>query len=75
MNPTRLLYQEDAHKLSCSARVETVFSQGGKDIVVLDQTVFQPHDGTVVRDKGIIRAASGEFVVGKYSCLTILYTT
>ncbi len=69
MNPTHLLYQEDARKLSCSAQVETVFSQDGKDIVVLDQTIFQPHDDNMARDKGIILSSTGEFVVEQVQLL------
>ncbi|MFZ5954432.1 MAG: alanine--tRNA ligase-related protein [Candidatus Dependentiae bacterium] len=63
MNPTKLLYMDDFNQLYCTARVESVFSENGKDIVILDQTVFYPQGGGQPYDKGIIKSNNGEFVV------------
>lgn len=44
-------------------RVEQVFSTDGKEVVILDQTIFQPQSQASRGDKGIITSSTGEFIV------------
>lgn len=46
MFATQKLYQEDPAQLTCSAHVLDVLHDGEQTSVVLDTTVFRPHDIT-----------------------------
>ena len=45
MEPTKLLYLEDFNLLNTEARIIDVLEENGKNIVLLDQTVFYPQGG------------------------------
>ncbi|KKR89219.1 MAG: hypothetical protein UU85_C0004G0060 [Candidatus Wolfebacteria bacterium GW2011_GWA2_42_10] len=63
MQPTKLLYLEDFNLLATEAKVLEVTQENGKDIVLLDQTVFYPQGGGQPYDKGVIERPSGKFSV------------
>lgn len=56
---TKLIYLEHMDQYTCQARVEQVFSEDGRDIVVLDQTVFYPQGGGQPYDTGAITSENG----------------
>lgn len=56
---TKLLYLEDFVKIECEASVVSVTQADGKDVVVLDQTVFYPQGGGQPYDTGVIESAAG----------------
>ncbi len=60
---TQLLYLEDFVKIECEARVVSAAKIDGKDVVVLDQTVFYPQGGGQPYDTGMIESSSGKFRV------------
>lgn len=63
MEPTKLLYLEDFNLLNREAKVIDVLEENGKNIVVLDQTIFYPQGGGQPYDKGFITSVSGKFIV------------
>lgn len=63
MQPTTLLYVEDFNLFVTEAKVLEVVQENGKDIVLLEQTVFYPQGGGQPYDKGVIENASGKFSV------------
>lgn len=60
---TKLLYLEDFNLLVTEAKVLDFLQENGKDIIILDQTIFYPQGGGQPYDKGIIEAAHGKFIV------------
>lgn len=63
MSQTKLLYMEDMESLECSAFVESVESKDGKEVVILDQTVFYPQGGGQPYDRGEIYNEDTKFIV------------
>lgn len=62
MFTTKKLYEENPNLLVCSANVLDVIEEGGLSVVVLDQTVFRPHDGGG-SDIGLIESENKRFHV------------
>ena len=60
---TKLLYLENFSLLTCDAQVIAVLNEDGRDIVILDQTVFYPQGGGQPYDKGIIESPNSKFIV------------
>ncbi len=63
MSPTKLLYLEDLRLLKISVVILEVLKGNGKDVLVLDQTVFYPQGGGQPYDQGMIESANGKFLV------------
>ncbi|MBI3335802.1 MAG: hypothetical protein HY001_04890 [Candidatus Portnoybacteria bacterium] len=63
MEFTKLLYLEDFTLLEANGKVVEVTQENGRDIIVLDQTIFYPQGGGQPYDKGIIEWPSGKFFV------------
>ena len=63
MQPTKLIYLEDFNLLASDAKVLQAVQENGKEIVILDQTIFYPQGGGQPYDKGIIEGPSGKFLV------------
>lgn len=63
MELTKLLYLEDFNLLNTEAMVVGVLEENGKNIVLLDQTIFYPQGGGQPYDKGVITSVSGKFIV------------
>ncbi len=63
MSATELLYLSDFSSLEFDARVEEVFEQNGKIVVVLDRTFFYPQGGGQPYDQGSMHNKQGEFRV------------
>lgn len=63
MNSTELLYLENFNILESDAEVLDILQENGKEVVILDQTVFYPQGGGQPYDKGIIESPSGKFLV------------
>ncbi len=60
---TKLLYLENFTQLECSAKVVETLNENGKDIIILDQTIFYPQGGGQPYDTGIIKSADSQFTV------------
>lgn len=60
---TELLYLKDFTTLTCEATVVEVLNEEGRDVVVLDHTVFYPQGGGQPYDKGAITSDSANFTV------------
>jgi Ser-tRNA(Ala) deacylase AlaX len=60
---TKLLYLEDFVKTECEAWVVSITQAEGRDVIVLDQTVFYPQGGGQPYDTGMIESAGGKFLV------------
>ena len=60
---TKLLYLEDPDQVTCEADVLSVLQEAGKEIVILDATVFYPQGGGQPCDRGVIASASSRFRV------------
>ena len=65
MSNTQLLYLEDMTLLGVEAKVVAVQEEDGKQIVILDKTVFYPQGGGQPYDQGAIGGASGKFLVAE----------
>ena len=63
MSSTKLLYLENFSLLECESKILEILSENGRDILILDQTVFYPQGGGQPYDIGIIESANGKFVV------------
>lgn len=63
MQPTKLIYLEDFSLLASDAKVLEIVQENGKEIVILDQTIFYPQGGGQPYDKGNIEVPSGKFLV------------
>ncbi len=63
MEPTQLLYLDDMTAETCTAIVRACHDEGGKTIVVLDQTIFYPQGGGQPFDKGTIKNDTALFHV------------
>lgn len=63
MVPTRLLYLENFDLLTSEANVVAITQENGKEIIILDQTIFYPQGGGQPYDQGIIKGPSGKFAV------------
>lgn len=68
---TELLYINDMQMLTCSALVKAVFEENGKQVIILDQTIFypqgggQPYDtGKIVSDNGVFRVEQTRYLEG-----------
>lgn len=55
MNPTQMLYQDDAYLRECEARVLAIRDDG----VILDRSVFYPLGGGQPGDVGVLRTEDG----------------
>lgn len=61
---THLLYLEDMNTLEADAKVQQVFTQGdGRQVIVLDQTIFYPQGGGQPYDQGTITADNAVYNV------------
>lgn len=60
---TKLLYLENFNLLTSQAMVIDVFNEEGRDVVVLDQTIFYPQGGGQPYDQGTIDSSTAEFLV------------
>lgn len=63
MEPTRLLYLEDFNVLEHEARVLGVQAEEGRDIVMLNETIFYPQGGGQPYDQGVMESILGKFLV------------
>jgi len=60
---TKLLYLEDFTLLEYEAKVFECLQENGRDVLMLDATVFYPQGGGQPYDTGVIESPSGKFVV------------
>lgn len=60
---TDLIYMREMDRLSATATVVDIAEEGGRTIVILDQTVFYPQGGGQPYDKGIIKSDNSTFQV------------
>ncbi|MBI3273808.1 MAG: hypothetical protein HYZ69_01555, partial [Candidatus Colwellbacteria bacterium] len=60
---TKLLYLEDFNLLVSDANVLQIAQENGKEIVILNQTIFYPQGGGQPYDKGMIEGFSVKFFV------------
>lgn len=60
---TQLLYLTDMLSLTCTAKVEEVLEENGKQVVILNQTVFYPQGGGQPYDTGTISSETATFLV------------
>lgn len=63
MDATKLLYLDVMDILENEAKVLDVYQENGKDVVVLDQTIFYPQGGGQPYDTGKITSGASEFSV------------
>ncbi len=63
MNTTKLKYLEDFNLLELETKVMEVNNEDGRDIIILEETVFYPQGGGQPYDQGIIESSSGKFLV------------
>jgi len=63
IQPTRLLYYEDAYIKEFSARILAKHEANGRYKIVLDQTAFYPVGGGQSSDTGTLKGANGEAAV------------
>ncbi len=63
MNPTTLRYLENFNLLTDEAKVVAALKEEGRDIVILDQTIFYPQGGGQPYDQGMIVSKNAEFLV------------
>ncbi|MBI2054803.1 MAG: hypothetical protein HYT39_01750 [Candidatus Sungbacteria bacterium] len=60
---TKLLYLEDFNKLTAEAIVEDVIQENGRDVLIINETVFYPQGGGQPYDRGTIESDMGRFLV------------
>lgn len=60
VEPTRLLYYEDAYMKEFKAKIMAVHEQNGQYKIILDQTAFYPMGGGQPADTGTIKGKNGE---------------
>jgi Ser-tRNA(Ala) deacylase AlaX len=60
---TKLLYLEEMDQYTNEAMVEMVATEGGRNIVILDQTNFYPQGGGQPYDTGLISSETSKFSV------------
>ena len=60
---TKLLYLEFMHKYVCEAQAVEVVNEEGREVVILDQTVFYPQGGGQPYDTGVISRQNSTFHV------------
>ena len=59
---TELVYMSEMQNLECDSKVERIFkNEAGKDVIVLDRTVFYPQGGGQPYDTGEISADNFKF--------------
>lgn len=63
MNTTKLLYLEDFNLLTSNAIVVGALNEDGRDVVILDQTIFYPQGGGQPYDWGITQSPTAKFLV------------
>ena len=63
MPPTKLIYLEDSELLNSEATILESTHADGRDVIVLNQTVFYPQGGGQPYDQGTIECATGKFIV------------
>lgn len=61
--PTKLLYLEDFSLLESETRIQEILEESGKQIIILDRTVFYPQGGGQPYDAGVIESPSAKFIV------------
>ncbi len=61
--PTKLLYLEQMNDYTCEAQVVDVKGEGGKTVVILDQTILYPQGGGQPYDTGNISTSNKKFLV------------
>lgn len=65
MNSTKLIYLEHMDQTTGQAIIQDVLEEDGKQVVVLDQTIFYPQGGGQPYDQGIITSNNGKFIVSE----------
>lgn len=60
---TRLLYLEQMNQYTCEAQVVEVLNEDGRNVVILDQTIFYPQGGGQPYDIGVISSEGKKFIV------------
>jgi Ser-tRNA(Ala) deacylase AlaX len=63
MQPTKLTYLENSDLLLADATVLEMSVENGRNIVVLDQTIFYPQGGGQPYDKGAVEGEDSKFIV------------
>lgn len=63
LQPTALLYLEHFTQTEGEGKVVEVLNEDGRDVVVLDQTIFYPQGGGQPYDQGYIESGDAKFVV------------
>ncbi len=59
---TELIYMKDMEQTQCSAKIISSQKNEGKNVLILDQTVFYPQGGGQPYDIGMIKSLDGLFV-------------
>ena len=60
---TKLLYLKNFSLLECDAECVSCETRDGRNVLILDQTVFYPQGGGQPYDTGVIESPAGKFVV------------
>lgn len=63
MKTTKLIYLENFNILKNDAKIIDLLEENGRQIIIVDQTIFYPQGGGQPYDKGIIENKSGKFIV------------
>ena len=59
---TELLYMKNMEQMQCSSKIIGSHQNEGKNILMLDQTIFYPQGGGQPYDTGMIKSIDGHFV-------------
>jgi alanyl-tRNA synthetase len=62
---TTLIYLDQMHEYSAAAQVRDVLMVGGRNIIILDQTIFYPQGGGQPYDTGVIATPQARFEVNE----------
>lgn len=60
---TKRLYMKNMNQLKCTARVMDSFIMNGKNVIILNQSIFYPKGGGQPCDTGIIKAKNNSFIM------------